>query len=331
MYVNPVIASTWSFGEPANAAAWPILIDAHREDASLSAVEAACRHADLNPEVDSVGYGGLPDAHGQMSLDGAVMLGPFHFGGVCGLRRHLHPASVGRLVMERTEHGLLCGEDADVFADKHNVPEAEILSPEAYETWKSWNERRDDYSADKQGALRVRPLDGGPGTGKLFGHDTIGVLALDSEGVLAAACSTSGLAFKVPGRVGDSPIVGHGLYVLPGIGAVTATGTGELISGTCVSFVAVEAMRNGATPFEAVASSLDRVDNLEGLESHHQVALVAMDSNGTVASGALRGGFRAAIHDEQGGRVVDPDLVVRPDDEPLPEKARDGMSQGEDT
>ena len=329
--MKPVIASTWSFGEPANAAAWPILSDKNRGDASLSAVEEACRHADLNPDVDSVGYGGLPDAHGRMSLDGAIMLSPFHFGGVCGLRRHLHPASIGRLVMERTEHGLLCGEDADAFADSHGVPEAEILSTEAHDTWRTWLENRQEKPSDREGALRVRPLDGGPGTGKLFGHDTIGVLAIDEGGVLAAGCSTSGLAFKVPGRVGDSPIVGHGLYVLPGIGAVTATGTGELISGTCVSFVAIEAMRNGATPFEAVASSLDRVDNLEGLESYHQVALVAMDSKGTVASGALRGGFRAAIHDEQGGRVVDPDVVVRPDDQPLPEKARDGISQGEDT
>ena len=221
--------------------------------------------------------------------------------------------------------------DADAFADSHGVPEAEILSTEAHDTWRTWLENRQEKPSDREGALRVRPLDGGPGTGKLFGHDTIGVLAIDEAGVLAAGCSTSGLAFKVPGRVGDSPIVGHGLYVLPGIGAVTATGTGELISGTCVSFVAIEAMRNGATPFEAVASSLDRVDNLEGLESYHQVALVAMDSKGTVASGALRGGFRAAIHDEQGGRVVDPDVVVRPDDQPLPEKARDGISQGEDT
>jgi isoaspartyl peptidase/L-asparaginase-like protein (Ntn-hydrolase superfamily) len=112
---------------------------------------------------------------------------------------------------------------------------------------------------------------------------------------------------------------------------VTATGTGELISGTCASFVAIEAMRNGATPLEAVASSLDRVHNLQGLESHHQVALLVMNSSGEVASGALRGGFRAAVHDEQGGRVVDPDVVTRPDDQPLPEKARDGMSQGEDT
>ena len=325
--MQSILASTWSFGSAANDAAWPIL----ERDGALAAVEAACIHADLDPAVDSVGYGGLPDSEGRMSLDGAVMLDPRRFGGVCGLRRHLHPASVGRLVMERTEHGLLCGEDADRFADAQGVPEAELLSPEAKDTWQAWTKNPTQRDDSRDGAARIRPIDDGMGGGSLFGHDTIGVLALDAEGILAGACSTSGLAYKVPGRVGDSPIVGHGLYVLPGVGSATATGAGELISGICASFVAVDTLRRGGSARDAVAEVLARAEGLEDLQPHHQVGVVVMDGKGTVASGALRGGFRVAIRNPGGSEIVEPDMVARPDEDDLPENARDAMASGDDS
>ncbi|MCH2162460.1 MAG: isoaspartyl peptidase/L-asparaginase [Phycisphaerales bacterium] len=324
--MEPILASTWSFGAAANDAAWPVL---DREGA-LAAVEAACRHADLDPTIDSVGYGGLPDAEGRMALDGAVMLDPRRFGGVCGLRRHQHPASVGRLVMERTEHGLLCGEDADRFADAQGMPQADLLSPEARDTWEAWKSNPTQRDDSRDGAARIRPMDDGRGGGSLFGHDTIGTLALDGQGILAGGCSTSGLAYKVPGRVGDSPIVGHGLYVLPGVGSATATGAGELISGICASFLAVETLRRGGSILDAVAEVLERADGLDGLEPHHQVGVVVLDSNGGVASGALRGGFRAAIRTAGESRIVEPDQVARPDEADLPENARDAMAPGED-
>ena len=322
-----IIASTWSFGVAANAFAWPSL----NGDGALAAVEAVCRHADLDPSVDSVGYGGLPDAEGKMSLDGAVMLGPRAFGGVCGLQRHQHPASVGRLVMERTEHGLLCGEDADRFADAQGLPEADLLAPEAQKTWQAWKDKPHQRDDSRDGAARIRPMDDGLGSGQLFGHDTIGTLALDAAGVLAAGCSTSGLAYKVSGRVGDSPIVGHGLYAVPGVGAATATGTGELISGICASFVAVDTIRRGGSVVDAVAEVLSRADGLEGLESHDQVGVIVMAADGAICSGALRGGFKVAIHDGHGGRVANPDQVARPDEDDLPESARDAMASGDQT
>lgn len=329
-----ILASTWSFSQRANEVAWPILLGPDpgtNGGRALAAAEAACCHADLDSTIDSVGYGGLPDAEGRMSLDGAVMLGPRRFGGVCGLRRHIHTTTISRLVMERTEHGLLCGEDADRFASRHGVEETELLAPEAEASWREWQARPHRRDDSRDGAARIRPLDQGPGTGRLFSHDTIGVLALDAKGTLAAACSTSGLAYKVPGRVGDSPIVGHGLYVEPQLGAATVTGTGELISGVCASFLAVETLRQGGTPRDAVGAVLQRVDELEDLEEHHQVGLIVLAADGSVACGALRPGFRAAIRDDDGSRIVESDLVSRPEGAELPESAREGLAQGDES
>jgi N4-(beta-N-acetylglucosaminyl)-L-asparaginase len=346
---GPRILGTWSFSQPAIEAAWPFLQSSCGESAVLDALLAACQHADCDSSVDSVGFGGLPDADGRMSLDGAVMLGPARFGGVCGLRRHLHPATVARMVMERTEHRLLCGEDADDFADRHGLATAVLLSEEAKVAWESWRRRRDagslaaiDQSRDA-GLLGLRPIDPGPGSasgGRLFrpdsgdlegaapfGHDTIGVLARDQEGLLGGACSTSGLPFKVPGRVGDSPIAGHGLFVEPGVGAATATGTGELISGICASVVAIETLRRGGSPLDAIAEVMRRVEAIGDLRPHHQVALIVMDADGAVATGGFRPGFLAVVRDEEGSRILQPDLVHRPDDDALPESATDGFAK----
>ena len=343
-----ILVGTWSFSLAAIEAAWSTL--GSDEGMLLEALAIACRHADLDPSVDSVGFGGLPDASGRMSLDGAIMLSPLRFGGVCGLRRHLHPVDVARAVMERTEHRLLCGEDADDFADRHGIPAAELLSEEARSTWSSWQARGDSAEVDQSkdsALLGLRPVDPGLGSdagGRLFrppggdgregaapaGHDTICVLGRAGDGTLGGASSTSGLPFKVPGRVGDSPIAGHGLYVEPGIGQATATGTGELISGICASMVAVEAMRRGASPHDAVRETLERVERLGDLRPHHQVGVVVMDAEGRIASGGFRPGFLIAVRDADGGRIVEPDIVLRPDDEGLPESATDGFAKSVD-
>ena len=144
------------------------------------------------------------------------------------------------------------------------------------------------------------------------GHDTIGTLALDGAGTLAGACSTSGTPFKLPGRVGDSPIIGHGLYVdtASGGGAATATGTGELIMAVCASFLVVESMRRGASPLEAIRVALERITSRAALKPHHQVALLALDHAGGWASGALRPGFLCSVRDRDGSRVVEPNFVL---------------------
>jgi N4-(beta-N-acetylglucosaminyl)-L-asparaginase len=292
--MKPLLLSTWSFGQGANEAAWPVLL----HDGALAAAEAACAAADLDPTVDSVGYGGLPDRSGRVSLDGAVMLSPSSFGGVCGVRRHQHPASIARLVMERTDHVLLCGEDADCFAARNGMGEAELLAPSALEAWKR------------------------KGTRPAQGHDTISVIARDESGTLATACSTSGLAWKLPGRVGDAPIAGHGLYCFPGIGAAVATGTGEWISGLCASFLAVEMLRRGASALDAVAEVLIRAEACEAIDAKHQLALIVLGADGGYASGSFRRGYRTAVRDESGGRLVEVDIVKRPA-EAIPEHSGD--------
>lgn len=325
----PLILSTWSFSERGNAAAWPTL---EAGGSALDAVERCCAVVDAAPDVDSVGYGGLPDASGRVSLDGCIMLAPARCGSACALRHHLHPVSVARQVMERTPHVMLAGGDADEFADLAGLARAELLSPEAKAAWEAWRKQPTTIDQGRDRSLAapagLRPLDGGPGSdGRLFGggqadptgegrwkhHDTIGTLAIDAGGVLAGACSTSGMPYKVPGRVGDSPIIGHGLYVDPAVGGATATGTGELVMGVCGSFLVVEAMRRGATPLEAVVEALERIRSSYDLLPHHQVAFLALARDGRWAGGALRPGFRAAIRDPDGSRIVEPDRTLLPE------------------
>ena len=332
---SPCFVGTWSFALPALEAGWACR--GEDEPAILDMVERACAHADANPAVDSVGFGGLPDSSGVMSLDGAIMLAPDRVGGVCGLRHHLHPVSVSRRVMDSTEHSLLCGEDADRFADRHGFERRSILSPEARTAWESWVDDR--HAIDRRPTKDLRPVDSGSSSdGRLFrssrpdgaapaGHDTIGVLARDRTQRMAAGCSTSGLPFKVPGRVGDSPIVGHGLYVLPGFGQATATGTGEMISGVCASFLATEFLRRGASVVDAATETVRRVDETYELEPHHQVAVIVMDSDGAISAAALRPGFRVAIVEDGRREVLDPDVVLHPEDGVLPESAIEGLAK----
>lgn len=310
----PLILSTWSFGPTANKPGYDIL---ERKGAALDAVVAAATAVEDDPAVNSVGVGGLPDASGRVSLDGCVMTNPDRAGAVYYLRHHANPAAIARQVMERTIHISLAGDGADDFADRCGFPRRELLIPAAKAEWEKWaadprNLDRSKYQGwipplnveeRRDGNVVVRS------TGGMHpepSHDTVSILALDAAGTLAGACSTSGMAFKVPGRVGDSPIIGHGLYVdqTEGHGAAAAaTGNGELVMGVCGSFLAVELMRQGRTPAEAIAEVLRRITKKYTLVEDHQVALIAMNSEGAWASGALRPGFHHTITDERGTRV----------------------------
>lgn len=322
---GPRIVSTWSFSARGNAVAWDLLVAGGE---SIDAVERCCAVIDAAPDVDSVGYGGLPDASGRVSLDGCIMLSPARCGAACALRTHLHPVSVARQVMERTPHVMLVGSDADDFADQAGLARAELLAPAAHAAWESWRRAPHDVDQSRDsGAARLRPRDGGSADdGRLFQtdsdatgearwkhHDTIGTLAIDARGVFAGACSTSGMPFKVPGRVGDSPIIGHGLYVAPGVGGATATGTGELVMGVCGSFLAVELLRQGRTPEEASVAVLERIRDSYDLKPHHQVAIIVMRADGAWASAALRPGFLAAARDDSGDHLRPPHAVLLPD------------------
>ena len=304
----PCIATTWSFGARANAAAWPLLAVGRDP---LEAVLAAATAAEEDPAVDSVGWGGLPDAGGRVSLDACVMRSPSQNGSACGLRRHLHAAQVARLVMERTPHAMLVGPDADDFADAQGMPAREPLAPSARAAWEAWRASPEGAAAATCATMAAQARDRG-----LAGHDTIGTLAIGADGALAGACSTSGTPYKLPGRVGDSPIIGHGLYVDPGVGAATATGTGELIMGICGAFLAVEAMRRGADPAQAAREAVERIASSFRIAPHHQACFVALRADGAGAGAALRAGFVMALRDGAGERLAPPDFTLIPDSHP---------------
>jgi isoaspartyl peptidase/L-asparaginase-like protein (Ntn-hydrolase superfamily) len=296
---TPLLISTWSFSLPIIEAQYPNLAAA---GSALDVVEQSAIAAESKEKIDSVGYGGLPDRNGRCTFDAAVMMSPPESGAVCGMERHRHPVSAARLVMERTEHSMLVGSLADDFADSHGLESASILSEQAKTKWETWK---------KSNTPPVPPPPLDVGTGELFGsHDTIGTLAIDAGGTMAGSCSTSGMAWKVPGRVGDSPIIGHGLYVDPQRGAATGTGHGELISGICGSFLVVELMGKGATPEEAIHQTLSRLAQCWPLEKEHQVAFIAITPEGKYAAGSLRPGFKYSVCDGARSAILDPAFVL---------------------
>ncbi len=311
----PLILSTWSFGQKANAAGWPYLIGENSN--SLDAVEHACRAIESDVSVGSVGRGGCPDRSGEVSLDASIMQSPSRCGSVCYVRRFEHPVSIARLVMEKLRHVLLAGDGADRFAARQGMTPANLLTDAAQEMWRRWAaEHPDSRSLDD--AAFVPPsnqeegnaLDENEGLPHNRHHDTVGVLALDAAGTLSGACSTSGLPFKAPGRVGDSPIIGHGLYVDPRRGGAVATGMGELVMGVCGSFLAVDRMGRGASPRDAIAEVLDRILESHEIHEKDQVALIAVAPSGQWSSASLRPGYRTAVRTPDRDELVEPEYVV---------------------
>jgi L-asparaginase/N4-(beta-N-acetylglucosaminyl)-L-asparaginase len=312
---DPIVLSTWSFGARANAAAWPHLSGGSAS--SLDAVEQACRACEADPQVMSVGLGGYPDQAGEVSLDASIMLSPSRCGSVCYVRRFMHPISIARLVMEKTPHTMLAGEGAERFARLHGMTPAELLTGQSRAAWRQWIAENPAVRQVNQAAylppanVEEQAACGNLGTAdERAAHDTVGVLARDAQGRVAGACSTSGSAFKVPGRVGDSPIIGHGLYVDPRAGAAVATGLGELVMGVCGTFLAVEAMRRGASPREAAVEVLQRILHNYTLREEHQAAIITLDCQGRWSSAALRPGYHTAVRTPTRDELVEPEQVM---------------------
>ena len=294
---SPLLLSTWSFGQRGNDRAWPGLFSG---GSALDAVETACSAVESDPQVDSVGRGGLPDREGRMSLDACIMTSPAAWGSVCAVTEHLHVVSLARKVMEQKQRMMLAGSGADNFADENSFLPEDLLTEQAQNRFEQW--KLDPRNIDQS-------QDSGLGSDE-FHHDTIGVLCLDNYCRLAGACSTSGLPFKTPGRVGDSPIIGHGLYVDPEYGAAVATGDGELIMGVCGSFLAVEMLRQGHSAEEAAKEFLNRVRESYELHDRAQVAMLVLTPDGKWTGASLRPGFRIAVADSRGSRIEDPDFVM---------------------
>jgi N4-(beta-N-acetylglucosaminyl)-L-asparaginase len=280
----PVVISTWDFGQKANEIAWKYLSEGGR---SLDAVEQGIRLIEADQDNLSVGIGGLPDRDGIVTLDACIMDELGRAGSVTFLQEILHPISVARMVMEKTPHVMLSGDGALQFALTNGFEPQNLLTEKSKKAWEEWLVKS-----------QYKPVI------NIENHDTVGLLALDLQGNLSGGCSTSGLAFKMHGRVGDSPIIGAGLYVDNEVGASVATGLGELVMRSLSSFLVVELMRNGATPQEACEEAILRISKKNPNFKDYQVGIIALNKAGDYGAFGFQPGFTFAIHDEYLNKVI---------------------------
>ena len=287
---KPRVVSTWDFGVAANQGAWKVL---SAGGSALDAVEAGVRIPEADLRNHSVGRAGYPDRDGHVSLDASIMDQAGNCGAVAAIEHIAHPISVARAVMEKTPHVLLVGEGALQFALEQGFPREELLTPESEKAWKEWLKTA-KYSPSINSEVKdFRNLPGGARN-----HDTIGMLALDAHGNLSGACTTSGMAWKLRGRVGDSPIIGAGLYVDGEVGAATSTGVGEEVIRNCGSFLVVELMRQGRSPQDACREAVERIIRKKPATAKEiQVGFLAMNRAGEVGAWAIQKGFSYAVCD----------------------------------
>ncbi|MDB5328390.1 MAG: L-asparaginase [Phycisphaerales bacterium] len=239
------------------------------------------------------------------------MLSPAFRGAVCDVHNYAHPITLARRVAEQTPHTLIAGRGAEAFAAEHGFATNELLTESARQRYQQWLTERD---TPPNAAGRLMPnFEEHPvahAADRNDVHDTIGVLALDPKGALAAGCTTSGLPWKLPGRVGDSPIIGHGLYCDAHVGAAVLTGHGELVSGICGAFLAVELLRQGASPLDAARGVMERIYASFNLSERDQVGIIVMAQDGCFSSASLRPGFKVAVHSREQCALTGPDLVL---------------------
>ena len=292
---KPIVISTWNFGVKANGAAWEILKNNGR---ALDAVEAGVKIPEGDPTERSVGYGGRPDRDGRVTLDSCIMDENSNIGSVACLEHIKHPISVARAVMEKTPHVMLVGDGALQFALSQGFQKENLLVEESEKEWKEWLK-----------TSQYKPI------ANIENHDTIGMIALDSSGNLSGACTTSGMAFKMHGRVGDSPIIGAGLYVDNEIGAATATGHGEEVIRISGCHLVVELMRQGKSPQKACEEAVARIVKLTKNRGKNlkdiQVGFIALNKKGEYGSYCIQGGFNYAVNQTSGNKLVDADYFLK--------------------
>ena len=291
---RPVVISTWRHGLDANAAAWRILEKGGR---ALDAVEAGVRQSESDPKVSSVGYGGLPYRDGNVTLDACIMDEEGDCGSVAFLKQIKNPISVARRVMEKTPHVMLAGEGALEFAVAQGFPKEDLMTDDSRAAWEKWKQ-----NPPKEFKPEVN----------VENHDTIGMVAVDSNGDLSGACTTSGLAWKLHGRIGDSPIIGAGLYVDNEVGAASATGVGEAVIRAVGSFLVVELMRQGHSPQAACRLGTERVISKNPNWRELQVGFIAIDKQGRTGSYCIQPGFDYALYDsDRGNQLIKADSRVK--------------------
>ena len=280
---NPIILCSRGkdWAEDVLKPGWDIL---RKNGSLLDAIEKSANVTELDPRDTSVGYGGLPNEDGVVQLDASIMYGPNHnCGSVAALEGIKTPSSVARLVMERTDHIHLVAEGAQNFARMHGFKIENLLTESTRKIWVKWKENlsdKDDYFPPANGNYDQERTTG-----------TINILAVDKNSDIAGITTTSGLAWKIPGRVGDSPIIGAGLYLDNEVGAVAATGRGEEMIRSCGSFLGVELMRNGRSPQEACEDVCKRIIDINGGPSKVDFndKIVALSKSGEVGCAAIRG------------------------------------------
>ena len=272
----PVVIATWD-NRKATEAAWQVLSAGGR---ALDAVEAGARIPEADPNDTSVGYGGFPDRDGNVTLDACIMDEFGNAGAVTYLQHILHPISVARLILEKTPHVMLSGDGALEFALSEGFKKENLLTETAREAWENWK-----IKSEYKPVINIER------------HDTIGIVAVDAQQRVAGACTTSGMAFKMRGRVGDSPIIGAGMFSDNEVGAAAATGLGEMVLKTLGSFLLVEEMRRGKHPQKAAEEVVRRLARKYPKEAReNQVCYVAIDRKGRHGAFSLQPGFNYAIY-----------------------------------
>ncbi|MBA2935036.1 N(4)-(beta-N-acetylglucosaminyl)-L-asparaginase [Sphingomonas sp. CGMCC 1.13654] len=297
---GPVIVSTWDFGAAANAAAHAKLVAG---GSILDAVEAGARVPEADPDNHSVGLGGYPDRDGHVTLDAVIMDDAGGVGAVAALEDVVHAISVARAVMEKTPHTMLVGEGATRFALANGFPKENVLTPATEAAWREW-----------LGTAHYQPVANieNRTPGGAWNHDTIGILGVDAAGRLAGACTTSGMAFKMRGRVGDSPQVGCGLYVEAGVGAATSSGVGEEVIRIAGSARIVASMGAGMAPADACREAVLHIVKLRGAAVRdEQVGFLALGHDGAVGAFALMPGFTYAVTDADGRTEIRKSLSLQ--------------------
>jgi N4-(beta-N-acetylglucosaminyl)-L-asparaginase len=279
-----VVLSTWKHGVQANARAWELLSSG---SSILDAVQEGVAAVESDLSNRSVGLGGRPDRDGFVTLDACLQDHDGRAGAVAFVQGFENPIRIARAVMDRTPHVLLVGAGAERWALENGFTKREVVIDAVQEEWREW-----------LSTSRYKP------EANIENHDTIGMIGMSEDGILAGACTTSGLAYKVHGRVGDSPIIGAGLFVDGDVGAACATGVGELVLRTAGSHAVVELMRHGASPEEACHEVVERIRRKNPDVQDMQVGFLALRRDGVFGAYALQKGFNYAL------RTADQDALV---------------------